>query len=99
MAVRDGPDDVLWPERRIAAEEHVRQARLHGFRVDLGHVPAVELDADIAFDPRKRVFLADRDEDIVARDMRMGLAGRHEAAPAFLVIFRLDLLEQDAGER
>src|SRR6266700_3425753 len=98
MAVRDSPDDVFWAECRIAAEEHIRQARLHGFRVDLGHVPAVEFDTDIAFDPRKRVFLADRDEDIVAGDVGMGLAGRHEVAPAFLVVFRLDLLEQDAGE-
>src|SRR5437016_5444190 len=89
VPVRDGPDDVLWAERRIAAEEHVRQARLHRLGVDLGHVPAVELDADIAFDPRERIFLADRDQDIIAWDVGMWLAGRHEAASALLVVFRL----------
>src|SRR5437762_8237863 len=51
MAVRDGPDNVLRPERRIPAEEHVGQGRLHRLRIDRGHAPAIELDADVALDP------------------------------------------------
>src|SRR5207253_9450417 len=98
MTVRDGPDDVLWAERRIAAEKHVRQGRAHRFRVDLGHVPAVELDADVALDPWEGILLADRHQHVVAWDMSMRLAGRHQVAPATLVVFGLDLLEQNAGQ-
>ena len=36
--------------------------------IDLGHVPVVELDADVALDPGEGVFLADRDQHVVARD-------------------------------
>src|SRR4051812_42865216 len=35
-------------------------------RIDFGHAPFVELDAEIRFDPRKRVLLADRQNDVVA---------------------------------
>jgi hypothetical protein len=60
VAVRDGPDDVLWAKGSIAAKENLGVGRSECFWVDLRHVPLVELDANIALDPRKRIFLADR---------------------------------------
>ena len=42
----------------------------------------VELDADVALDPGKGILLADRDQHVVAGDVQVGLAGRHQAAPA-----------------
>ncbi len=93
VAVRHGPDDVLRPEGGIAAEEDVGKGRLHRLPVDLGHAPAVELDADIALDPREGVFLAYRDQDVVARDQGIGLAGRDEIAAAAGVEFGLDFFE------
>ena len=44
--------------------------------VDHRHVPSVELDADIALDPGKGVFLADGDQHVVAGEMLVRLAGR-----------------------
>src|SRR6185312_12033030 len=38
-----------------------------GHLVDCGHVPFVELDAEVAFDPGKGVVLADGEDHIVAR--------------------------------
>src|SRR5205085_3308686 len=52
----------------------------------------------IGLDPREGVFLADRDQYIVARDVGMRFAGWHQVAAAALVEFGLDLLEQDAGQ-
>src|SRR5438270_7302267 len=98
MAVRDGPDNVLRPERRVPAEEHVGQGRLHRLRIDLGHAPAIELDADVALDPREGVFLADRDEHVVAQNVLVRFASRYQVAPALLIELGLDLLEQDAGQ-
>src|SRR5690606_34645919 len=68
MTMLDGPDDVLRPARRIAAEETAGQRRLVRDRIDDRHVPFVELDTEIALDPRERVLLADREHDVVARD-------------------------------
>ena len=69
---------------------------LHGLWVDLGHVPFVEFDADVALDPRERILLADRHQHVVARDVLVGLAGGNEAAATLGVVFGLDLLEGDA---
>ena len=55
MALRDGGDDVLRAEGRVAAEEHLGQRGLEGLRVEHRHVPLVELDADVALDPREGV--------------------------------------------
>ena len=66
MAVLDRPDDVLRSERRVAAEEHARPRRLEGRLVDHRHVPLVELDAEVALDPREGVLLADREDHVVA---------------------------------
>ena len=83
VAVRDGPDDVLRTERRVAAEEDFRMARLHRHLVDFRQTPFVEFDADVALDPRKRVFLADGDQHVVAFDEFVGLAGRNELRRPF----------------
>src|SRR5579883_3396199 len=74
MAVGDRPDDVLWTECGVAAEEHLRVSRAHRPGIDLGHVPFVELDADIALDPGKRILLANSDEHIVAGNVLVWLA-------------------------
>ena len=68
------------------------------FGVDLGHVPLVELDADVALDPGEGVLLADRDQHVVAFEMLVRLAGRHQLAAALVVVLGLHLLEHDAGE-
>ena len=86
------------PNADVAAEEHFGIGRGHGVRIDLGHVPFVELDAAIALDPGKRVLLADGDQHVVAWEMLIRLAGRHEIAAALGVAHRLDLLEDHAGE-
>ena len=66
VAVLDGPDDVLRPERGVTAEENALARRLESDLVQLRHVPLVELDAEVALDPGKRVFLADREDHVVA---------------------------------
>ena len=86
------------PERGVAAEEDVRQARLEGDGVDGGQAVAVERDARVALDPGKGVFLADRDQDVVAFDHNVRFAGRDEQAAPALVLFRRHLLEHDAGQ-
>src|SRR5207302_5818065 len=90
--------DVLRAERGVATEEHARPRRHHGLRIDLGHAPLVEFEADVAFDPREGVFLTDRDQNVVAWHVLVGLAGRHELAATLGVALGLDLLEGDAGE-
>src|SRR6516164_3194782 len=98
VPVRHRPDDVLGPERSIAAEEHLVMGRGHGPGIDLGHVPLVELDPDIALDPGERILLADGDQHVIARHMLVGLAGWNKAAPALCIVFGPDLLEHHAGE-
>jgi hypothetical protein len=98
VAVGHRPDDVLRSERGVAAEEHLGVGRLHGPGIDLGHVPPVERDADVALDPRERILLPDRDQHVVAGHVLVRLAGGLERAAALGVVFGLDLLEHDAGE-
>ena len=98
VAVRDRPDDVFRPEGGVAAEEDLWMGRAHGAGIDLGHAVAVELDADVALDPRERVLLADGDQRVVAGKVLVGLAGGHQATPALGVVFGLDLFEHDAGQ-
>ena len=66
--------------------------------IDLGHVPFVEFDADVALDPGEGVLLADRHQHVVAGDVLIRLAGRHQIAPALGVVFGLHLLEHHAGQ-
>ena len=68
MAVLDRPDDVLRSPRRVAAEEHAGMRRLHRRLVDDRHPVRVEVDADVALDPRERVLLPDGENDVVARE-------------------------------
>src|ERR1700712_3015335 len=98
VAVRDRPDDVLRAERRVAAEEHFRIGRGESGLIDLRHVPLVELDAAVALDPGEGVFLAHRDQHVVAFDGLVRLARGHQVAAALGVEFGLHLLESDAGE-
>src|SRR5471032_1126782 len=67
MSLFDRPDDVLGPERGVAAEKDSRPRRLKSFGIDERHVPLVKLDAQITLDPRKCIFLADRENHIVRR--------------------------------
>src|SRR5262245_468755 len=98
VAVRDRPDDVLGAERRVTAEEHVRQGGLHGGLVHHRHAAIVELDAGVALDPGEGVFLSHRDQHVVALEHLVGLAGGHQVAPAFVVVLGLDLLERHPGQ-
>ena len=98
VAVGHRPDDVLGAERGVAAEEDLRVGGGHGLRVDLGHVPLVEVDADVALDPGERVLLADGDQHVIARNVLVGLAGGNELAAPLGVVLGLDLLEHHAGE-
>jgi hypothetical protein len=63
-----------------------------------GQPPLVEFDADVALDPGEGVVLTDGDQHLVALEVGVGFAGRHQAAPSLLVEDRAYLLEGDAGE-
>src|SRR5262249_11504160 len=61
-----GPDDVLRSPRRVAAEEDTRLGRHHRGAVHHWHPVLVEVEPDVALDPRERVLLADRENDVIA---------------------------------
>ena len=91
------PDDVLGPERRVAAEENLRVRGLERDLVQHRAVPLVELDADVPFDPRTVILLPDGHQDMVAFQVDVRFAGRHVVQPpAVLVGHRFDTLEHDA---
>src|SRR5580700_6493096 len=98
MAVRHRPDDILRPERGVAAEEHFWIGRGHGRGSDLRHIPLVERDAAIALDPGEGILLSDGDQHVVAGKVLIRLAGRYQIAAAFGVAHRLDLFEDDTGQ-
>src|SRR5262249_29187911 len=98
VPMRHRPDDVLWAKRGVPAEEHARERRCHRCGIDLRHIPLVELNPDVAFDPRESVFLADRHQHIIAREVLIRLAGRNEVAAPLGVVFGFYLLEKNAGE-
>ncbi len=83
------------PRRR---EEHFRMGRLECCFIDDRHLPLVEVNADVAFDPRERVLLTDRDQDIIARGENVFFARRDERAFAGFVVLGLDLFEGHANE-
>src|SRR5436309_122117 len=93
-----GPDNVLRPERRVAAEEDLGLSGLHGDLVHHRHAVLVELDAAVPFDPGKGVLLPDRDQDVVALEALIRFSGGNEAASPFLVAHRLHFLEAHSGE-
>ena len=76
------PDDVLGTERRVAAEEHVRQRRLQRVTIEHRTFPAIELDADVALDPRAVVFLTNRHQHVIGFHEDIRLAGRYGLAAA-----------------
>ncbi len=98
MAVRHRPDDVLGPKGGVTAKENPRIGGLHGLRIDLGHIPFVEFDADVALDPGKGILLADGHQDIVGVHHHIRFARRHQLAAALGIIFGFDLLEPHAGQ-
>src|SRR6185295_7662003 len=96
VTMLDCPDDVLWSERRIAAEEHAGARRLESHLVYHRHIPLVELDAEVAFHPGERILLADRQDHIVAgEEFFTENALRLDAAAIDVV---LHLLERHADE-
>src|SRR6267154_1320176 len=98
VPVSYGPDNVLGSERGVPAEEDLRLRRLHRDLVDDRHAVLVELDPNVPLDPGKGVFLADRDQDVVALEVLVGLARRHEIAASLVVAHGLDLLEGHARQ-
>src|SRR5438045_2017061 len=96
--MRNGPDDVFWAESRIATEKDVRKGRLVRHRIYLRHAPSVELEAEIALDPRKGILLPDRDQDIITFEVHIGLAGRLQPAASHVVDVGGDLLEHNTGQ-
>src|SRR5690606_36351913 len=97
MAVLDGPDDVLRPEGRVAAEEYAGARRFERHRIDDRHAPLVELDAEIALDPRERVLLADREDDVVARNQHLFDDAAAHDAPSLVEVV-LELVEAHSDE-
>src|SRR2546427_375982 len=98
VTVRDGPDDVLGSECRVAAEEDFRLGGLHRDRVDDRHAVLVELNSHVPLDPGEGVLLPHRDENVVALEALIRLSGGKEAASPFLVAHRLHFLERHAGQ-
>src|SRR5207302_11043576 len=82
VAVLDRPDDVLRSEGGIAAEVDAGARRLESGRIDDRHVPFVELDAEIALDPREGVLLADREDHVVRGQEVLSDDARGGDAPA-----------------
>src|SRR6266513_5737037 len=66
MSVLDCPDNVCRSPCGIATKENARLGALHRHLVHNRHVPFVEVDADVALDPRKRVVLTDGENYFVA---------------------------------
>src|SRR6185437_13885578 len=64
-AMLHGPDDVLGAEGRITPEKDPWPGGLEGHGIHFGHVPLVELDAEIGLDPGEGVLLADGEDHIV----------------------------------
>ena len=67
MAMFGRPDNVFRAPGRVAAEEDAFARALHGLLVDDRHVPLVEVDSYIAFNPREGILLSNREDDIVGR--------------------------------
>src|SRR5579884_2152311 len=93
MAMLDGPDDVLRSPRRVATEKDSRARGLHRGLIYDRHLPAIEFDADIALDPRERVFLANRENHVIA-----GKEDRFESLGTPRAIIPGELFELHADE-
>ncbi len=98
VAVRHRRDDVLRAEGRIAAEEHVGNARLESLLAQLGQAPLVEGDAAIALDPGEGVLLADGNQHLVALEEGIRLAGGYQGSATAIVVGCLDDAEGHAQQ-
>ena len=99
MSMCDSPNDIFRAECRIAAEKHFIQCGLKGCFIDNRHIPTIiKLQANVALDPRKGIFLSDRDNHIIAFIIMIRLTRRHQSAAAFGIIFRFHLLEGHADQ-
>ena len=98
MPVCNGPDNVFRSKRRIAAKENAVAGTHHRLLINDRTIPVIKFDANVAFDPRKCVVLADGQNDIVTRnhDLTDGLA---PVDPALLVDLVFHLIEQHPLER
>src|SRR5689334_2834531 len=96
MTVRDSRNDVLGAESSIAAKENLWMSRLKSRFIDDGHFPFVEFDAEVTFDPRKSIFLPDRDKHVVGRVKYFWLTGWNKTAFTIFVVNCLDLFEHHA---
>ena len=86
------------PNAESPPKKTLRERRLVRHRIDLRHAPLVELETEVALDPRKGILLADRDQHVVALEVDVRLAGRLEPAASLVVGVGGDLLEEDAGQ-
>src|SRR5215475_12830956 len=98
MTVRHSPNDILRAESGVSAKKYAGPGRLHGFFVNQRHAPPVELNAEVALDPRKRILLADCHEDIVAGNVFVRLTGGYEEPLALVADGGLHLLEKNARQ-
>src|SRR5277367_6645324 len=89
MTVFHRPNDVLGTECRVAAEKYFRPRRLVGDRVDLGHIPFIQFDADSILDPRESVLLADGEYHIVAGNEYIAQRARGLDVAILDVVFQL----------
>ena len=90
VAVLHGPDDVLRARRRRRRRRTPR--RRVDWKVDLvdhRHVPLVELDAEVALDPREGVLLADGEDHVVARKEFLVDHALAVISPPSSVVFQL----------
>ena len=98
MAVGDRGDDVLGAEGGVAAEEDVRQARLEGDRSTAGR-PSRPKARPMSLSIQGKAFSWPTAISTSSHSIRTSGSpvGHEDAAPA-LVLFRLHLLEYDAGQ-
>jgi hypothetical protein len=87
VAVRHRPDDVLRAESRVAAEEDVRQRRLHGRSSSLGS-PHLSNSMPMSRSIQGKAFSWPTATSTSSHSKCcVGFAGRHQAAPALVVVF------------
>ena len=98
MALRHSGDDVFRAKGRIAAKEHVRQARLKGVGAQDRQAPAVKVNTALRLNPGERVFLAHGDQHRVAGQNHFWRTGGYQAAPALGVVHCLHDVKSHAGE-
>ena len=97
VAMRNSPNDVLWTERGVAAEENSVARTHHGLFIDNRTFPFIEFNTDVAFDPWECIVLADRKNDVVAGNRHFACYGAAINA-SLLINVVLHQLEGHANE-